>query len=59
MATIDLTKLVTETRNPKTMNIDTMSPLEIVTIMNEEDNNVVAGVKEVLPEVAQCVEWCS
>jgi len=59
MATIDLTKLVTETRNPKTMNIDTMSPLEIVKIMNEEDNNVVAGVKEVLPEVAQCVEWCS
>ena len=27
--------------------------------MNEEDNNVVAGVKEVLPQVAQCVEWCA
>ena len=57
--TVDLTKLVTETRNPRTMNIDTMSALEIVSIMNDEDNNVVKGVKEVLPEIANAVEWCA
>ena len=51
--TVDLTKLVTESRNPRTMDIDTMSALEIVTIMNDEDNNVVKGVKEVLPEIAK------
>ena len=54
---IDLTKLTTERRNPKTMELDTFSPLEIATIMNAEDLNVVAGVKEVLPEVAKCIEW--
>ena len=54
---IDLTKLVTETRNPNTMDLDQMTPLELVSVMNQEDLNVVAGVKEVLTQVAQAVEW--
>jgi len=54
---IDLTKLVTETRNPNTMELDQMTPLELVTVMNQEDLNVVAGVKEVLPQVTQAIEW--
>ena len=54
---IDLTKLVTETRNPNTMELDRMTPLELVSVMNQEDLNVVAGVKEVLPQVAQVIEW--
>lgn len=54
---IDLTKLVTETRNPNTMELDQMTPLELVSVMNQEDLNVVAGVKEVLPQVAQTIEW--
>lgn len=54
---IDLTKLVTETRNPNTMDLDQMTPLELVSVMNQEDLNVVAGVKEVLPQVAQAVKW--
>lgn len=54
---IDLTKLVTETRNPNTMDLDQMTPLELVSVMNQEDLNVVAGVKEVLPQVVQAVEW--
>ena len=54
---IDLTKLVTETRNPNTMDLDQMTPLELVSVMNQEDLNVVAGVKEVLPQAAQAVEW--
>ena len=54
---IDLTKLVTETRNPNTMDLDQMTPLELVSVMNQEDLNVVAGVKEVLPQVVQAIEW--
>ena len=54
---IDLTKLVTETRNPNTMDLDQMTPLELVSVMNQEDLNVVAGVKEVLLQVAQAIEW--
>lgn len=54
---IDLTKLVTETRNPNTMDLDQMTPLELVSVMNQEDLNVVVGVKEVLPQVAQAIEW--
>ena len=54
---IDLTKLVTETGNPDTMNLDQMTPLELVSVMNHEDQKVVAAVKEVLPQVAQAIEW--
>ena len=54
---IDLTKLVTETRNPNTMDLDQMTPLELVSVMNQEDLNVVAGVKEVLLQIAQAIEW--
>lgn len=54
---IDLTKLVTETRNPNTMELDQMTPLELVSVMNQEDLNVVTGVKEVLPQVARAIEW--
>ena len=43
MATIDLSKLTTERRNPNTMDLDTFSPLEIATTMNNEDLNVEIG----------------
>ena len=54
---IDLTKLTTEQRNPETMNLDRMSPLELVETMNKEDQKVIEAVKEVLPEVAKVIEW--
>lgn len=56
---LDLTKLTTETRNKKTMNLDSMTPLEIATIMNKEDENAVAAVNKVLPEIARAIEWCT
>lgn len=56
---VDLSKLTTEARNPRTENLDQMTPLEIVTVMNEEDGNVVAAVREVLPQVAQAIAWCT
>ena len=40
---VDLSKLTTESRNPATMDLDHMTPLELATVMNREDENVVAG----------------
>ena len=56
---VDLSKLTTERRNPRTMELDTFSALEIATVMNSEDNNVVKGVEEVLPEIAQAITWAA
>ena len=51
-----LNALSTESRNPRSMNLDTMSPLEIVALMNDEDNRVIEGVKAQLPNIAKGVE---
>lgn len=56
---IDLTKLSTETRNPETMDLDEMSPLQIAQAMNREDARAVAAVTEVLPQVATAIEWAA
>lgn len=54
---IDLAKLTTESRNPRTMSLDEMSPLQLVSVMNQEDLYVVSAVKAVLPQVATAVQW--
>ena len=54
---IDLAKLTTESRNPRTMNLDEMSPLQLASVMNQEDLHVVSAVKAVLPQVATAVQW--
>lgn len=56
---VDLTKLSTETRNQNTMNLDEMTPIEIARAMNAEDAKVAEAVKEVLPQIAQAIEWCT
>lgn len=53
---MDLNKMMTETRNPDTMNLDEMSALEIVTAMNREDRKVPEGIQPVLPQIAAVVE---
>lgn len=54
---LELNKMTTETRNPGTADLDTMTPLEIATVMNREDEQVVLGVRKVLPEVATAISW--
>ena len=56
---IDLSILTTEARNPDTLNLDEMTPLEIASIMNQEDENAVKAVKEVLPQVGTAIEWAT
>lgn len=54
---IDLSKLTTESRNPHTMNLDEMTPIEIARIMNREDETVIQAIEAVLPQIAQAIEW--
>lgn len=48
--------LKTEMRNPNTMHLDTMTPLQIAEVMNEENANSVAAVEMVLPQIAEGIE---
>ncbi len=54
---LNLKNISTETRNQNTMNLDIMSPLEVVTVMNQEDAKVPAAITPALPNIAQCVTW--
>ncbi len=60
MAEQDLLKtlgqLITEQRNPNSMQIDTLSAYEIVQIINNEDKQVPLAIEKVLPQIAQAVE---
>ena len=49
---MDLSNMMTETRNPDTMHLDEMSPLQIVTAMNREDRKVPLAIEAVLPQIA-------
>lgn len=53
---MDLSKMMTETRNPNTMDLDQMSALQIVTAMNREDRRVPEGIEPVLPQIAAVVD---
>lgn len=53
---VDLNGLVTETINEATKNIDKLSSLEIVTLINQEDKKVAAAVEKELPKVAEAVD---
>lgn len=51
-----LNQLTTEQRNPNTMQIDSLSALDIVRLMNNEDKQVALAVAQNLPAIAQAVE---
>ena len=53
---VELRKLDTEQRNQRTMQIDTLPTLEMLTLINEEDHRVAEAVKAVLPEIAKAVD---
>ena len=56
---LNLTGMTTERRNPRTMQLDTMSELEIVTVMNEEDARVPLAITKKLPQIAQAAHWAA
>ncbi len=51
-----LAVLDTEKMNPATTEIDRMSTLEIVEVINAEDVKVAQAVKQVLPQIARAIE---
>ena len=51
-----LSTLITEQRNPNSMNVDSLSALEIVQLMNEEDKQVPLAIEKCLPQIVQAVE---
>ncbi|NBD00779.1 N-acetylmuramic acid 6-phosphate etherase [Atlantibacter hermannii] len=53
---IDLSQLLTERRNPLSNNIDTLSTLEMLTVMNNEDRRVPEAITPYLPQIAQLVD---
>ena len=55
----NLDGLLTEQRNPNTMELDTFTPLQITEAMNREDERAVEAVQSVLPQVAQAITWAT
>lgn len=46
----------TERRNQATEHLDTMTTLELVTVMNREDATVPCAIRRVLPEIAKAID---
>ncbi len=46
----------TEARNPRSIGLDTMSPVEIVRLMNEEELTVMRALQQAEAEIAQAME---
>ncbi|RKQ32549.1 N-acetylmuramic acid 6-phosphate etherase [Oceanobacillus halophilus] len=53
---MNLSKLTTEKRNPGSVNIDQISTIKLLQVINNEDKKVANKVEMVLPEVAIVVE---
>lgn len=51
-----LGQMITEQRNPNSMNIDSLSALEIIKLINNEDKLVPQVVEKCLPQIALAVE---
>ncbi len=53
---VNINHLNTENRNPKTLHLDTMSTMELIRIMNEEDQKVIDTIKEALPDIERSIQ---
>ena len=51
-----LNNLLTEQRNPYTINIDTVSTLEMCMLLNEEDKRVAIAIRNILPQIAKAID---
>ena len=56
MHRLNLEKLTTESRNNNTMDIDTVSTLEMVKKINNEDKKVAQAVEKELPKIAEAID---
>ncbi|MBU3144810.1 N-acetylmuramic acid 6-phosphate etherase [Clostridium sp. CF012] len=56
MDKLNLKKLTTESRNENTMDIDKISTLEMVKVINNEDKKVAEAVEVELPKIAEAID---
>ena len=52
----NVARLTTEGRNPRTLDIDTLSTEEMLRVINEEDRTVAEAVGEEIPNIAKAVD---
>lgn len=52
----ELNKLTTEGRNPATLNIDTLSTTGIVTLITQEDQQVLEAVQREIPHIVEAAD---
>ena len=55
MDKVNISHLNTEQRNPKTLALDTMSTMELLQTMNEEDWKVIETIHEALPQIDKTI----
>lgn len=55
MAKVDIGHLISETRNPRTREMDRMTVKELLTVMNEEDAGVPAAIGRELASIEQAI----
>ncbi|HGM5492456.1 TPA: N-acetylmuramic acid 6-phosphate etherase [Serratia fonticola] len=53
---INLSKMVTESRNPASLQIDTLPTLDMLAVINSEDKKVPLAVEALLPAIAKLVD---
>ncbi len=56
MMKIDLTTLVTESRNVASENIDMLSTIDMLKVINQEDQKVALAVEAIIPEIAKVID---
>ena len=56
MMNTELNRIDTEQRNPLTAKIDTLTTLEMASLINAEDHHCAEAVQKVLPEIARSID---
>lgn len=56
---MNLATLVSETRNPATMELHSQTTLAMMTLFNQEDRKVPEAIGLVLPEIARAVDMAA
>lgn len=51
-----LETLTTEQRNKNTLNIDQLTTMDMITLINQEDFRVIEAVKNALPDIARAID---
>ncbi|MBE8597752.1 N-acetylmuramic acid 6-phosphate etherase [Xenorhabdus sp. BG5] len=53
---IDLSNMITESRNPASTHIDQLSTLDMLRVINDEDKKVAIAVEKTLPQIVSVVD---